>query len=232
MRRRRRARRTQTDRQVWLRTSGSLLSPPMDIALRDLRSYYEEEARLRLRQPLTGRRVVVRDEFIDVLHAESRRSIIDFGSGPGQDGESFTAAGLDFFGVDLAHTNAVLAAERGIRVVQGSVSAPPFRARSFDAGWSMSTLMHLRQDDVPNTLSAMTAVLRLGAPLVVGLWGGQQRDVVSGTSLAGNQRLFCLRPVDVNYQLFAACGAVEHTSTWDLGPDEWEYQVFRVRVDH
>jgi SAM-dependent methyltransferase len=210
---------------------GWLLSQLMDAAQRDLRSYYEEEARLRLRQPLIGRRLELRNEFIGLLDAEGRRSIVDFGSGPGRDGEAFTAAGLEVVGLDLAHTNALLAAERRISVVEGSVSAPPFRQRSFDAGWSMSTLMHLRQGDVPDTLSAMMAVLELGAPLVVGVWGGPQGELVGGTSLAGHQRLFCLRPLEVNYQLFAACGAVEHTSTWDLGPDEWQYQVFRIRVD-
>ena len=76
----------------------------------------------------------------------------------------------------------------------------------------------------------MTAVLRPGAPLFVGVWGGEQGDIVTGTPLAGLQRLFSLRPFDVNHRLLAACAEVEHASTWDLGPDEWEYQVFQLRV--
>jgi SAM-dependent methyltransferase len=208
----------------------SLLSPPMDAAEQDLRSYYEEEARLRLREPPTGRRVELRDEFVALLHAQGRRSIIDFGAGPGRDAEAFVAAGLDVVGLDLAHANGVLAAERGACVVQASVGAPPFRPGSFDAGWCMSTLMHLRQDDVPGTLSAMTAVLRRGAPLVIGVWGGEQGDILAGTPLAGLQRLFSLRSFGVNQRLLAACGEIEHATTWDLGPDEWEYQVFQLRV--
>src|SRR5215218_5776503 len=144
----------------------------MDAGQAELRSYYEEEARSRRRTPPTGPRLGVRDAFVALLHAERRRSIVDFGAGPGQDGEAFAAAGLDFVGLDLAHANAVLAAERGMRVVQGSISAPPFRDGSFDAGWSMSTLMHHREDEIPATLSAMTAVLRPGAPFLVGVWGG------------------------------------------------------------
>jgi SAM-dependent methyltransferase len=202
----------------------------MDSAQQYLRAYYEEEARLRLRKPVTGRRVELRDEFVVLLQAERRQSVVDFGSGPGRDGEAFVAAGLDFVGLDLAHANGVLAAERGISVVHGSVGAPPFRQGSFDAGWSMSTLMHIPENEIPRTLSAMTATLRTGAPLLVGMWGGDQGDIIGEFGLAGHQRLFSLRPFDVNHSLFAACGEVEHASTWDLGADEWQYQVFQLRM--
>lgn len=202
----------------------------MDSVQQNLRAYYEEEARLRLRKPLTGRRVELCDEFVALLQAERRRSVVDFGAGPGRDGEAFVTAGLDFVGLDLAHANGVLAAERGINVVQGSVGAPPFRQGSFDAGWSMSTLMHIPEEQVPGTLYAMTASLRPGAPLVVGVWGGDQGDLVGEFGLAGHQRLFSLRPFGLNRRLFAACGEVEHASTWDLGADEWQYQVFQLRV--
>jgi len=185
----------------------------MDSAQQNLRAYYEEEARLRLRKPVTGRRVELRDEFLTLLRAERRRSVVDFGAGPGRDGEAFVAAGLDFVGLDLANANGVVAAERGVTVVQGSVDAPPLRADSFDVGWSMSTLMHIPEDNLAEALSAMTAPLRRGAPLFIGVWGGDQGDLISEFGVAGHQRLFSLRPFGVNRRLFAACGRVEHAST-------------------
>ena len=209
---------------------GWLRSQPMDVARQNLRDYYEEEARLRLRKPVTGRRIELRDEFVALLEEEKRRSVVDFGAGPGRDGEAFIVAGLDFVGLDLAHANAVLASERGVNVVQGSNDAPPFRQGSFDAGWSMSTLMHIAADDVPETLTAMTAALRPGAPLFVGVWGGDQGDIIGEFGLDGHQRFFSLRPFDVNRRLFATCGQVENATTWDLGPDEWQYQVFQLRT--
>jgi SAM-dependent methyltransferase len=202
----------------------------MDAAQQDLRAYYEEEARLRLRKPLVGRRVELREEFVSLLDAEGRRSIVEFGAGPGGDGEAFVAAGLRFVGLDLAHANAVLARERRVDVVQGSIDAPPFRPASFDAGWSMSTLMHIPSEGVPHTLTAMIAALRPGAPMFVGLWGGEQGDIVGNPGLGGHQRFFSLRPFEVNLGLFAQCAVVEHASTWDLGPEEWQYQVFQLRA--
>ena len=202
----------------------------MDVARQNLRAYYEEEARLRLRKPVAGRRVELRDDFVSLLNAEGRRSVVDFGAGPGRDGEAFVAAGFDFVGLDLAYANTVLASERGVDVVQGSLDAPPFRQGSFDAGWSMSTLMHVSTDDAPETLSSMIASLRAGAPLLVGMWGGDQGDIIGEFGLDGHPRFFSLRPFDVNLRLFAACAEIERATTWDLGPDEWQYQVFQLRA--
>ncbi|MFV0526495.1 MAG: class I SAM-dependent methyltransferase [Acidimicrobiales bacterium] len=203
----------------------------MDAAEAGLRGYYEEEALRRLRTPPTGRRVATRQRFVSLLGDEGRRSVVDFGSGPGDDGSAFVAAGLRFVGLDLAHGNGVVAAARGVHVVQGSVTAPPFPARSFDAGWSMSVLMHLRDEEVPGAVAAMTDVLRPGAPLVVGLWGGDTGHTVGNRELGGHRRTFWLRPLEVNLRLIATGGRVEHADRWDLGDDEEEYQLFQLRVD-
>src|SRR3954451_6581333 len=53
-----------------------LTSQPMDVDRHNLRAYYEEEARLRLRKPVAGGRVDLRDEFMSLLNAERRRSVV------------------------------------------------------------------------------------------------------------------------------------------------------------
>jgi SAM-dependent methyltransferase len=194
-----------------------------------LREYYEEEARLRLRVPVTGRRVELRDQFLALLQSEGRKSVVDFGSGPGRDGEVFVAAGLHYVGLDLAHSNGVLAAERGVHVVQGSISTPPFRPHSFDAGWSMSTLMHLPEDEAALAVLAMTQSLCVGAPLFIGLWGGDKGDFVSEFGIDGQSRLFCLRHFDVNLGIVAAHAEVTSAEAWET-VDGWQYQVFQLRI--
>jgi SAM-dependent methyltransferase len=196
----------------------------------DLRAYYEEEARLRLRSPVVGRRSELRDAFIALLREEGRTSVVDFGAGPGGDGGAFRATGLRFIGVDLAHGNCQLAAEAGVMVVQGSISAPPVRPASLDAGWSMSTLMHIPEPDVPDTLTAMIATLRPGAPLLVGLWGGEQRDLVDESKIQGQRRLYRLRSFERNREMLTTCGTVELASCWDFSSDGWQYQVFQIRT--
>lgn len=195
----------------------------------DLRSYYEEEARQRRRPVPTGRRAELHAEFVELLRTEGRRSILDFGAGPGFDGPGFQRAGLRYVGLDLAHGNGVQARTAGIVVVQGSMADPPFAAMSFDAGWSMSALMHVADRDVPATLSAMASVLRPGGPLVVGQWGGAPKTRIDTEKLPGHRRHFYSRPAERNRELLATIGTVAELARWPTGGDG-EYQAFLVRL--
>ena len=152
-----------------------------------------------------------------------------FRPGPGLDDEQFVAGGLRYIGIDLAFGNAHLAAERGLTVLQADLSAVPIRSAAFDGGWSMSTLMHVPTDHVKTVVRQMAEVLRPGAPLLVGLWGGRQRDIVSEQGVHGQRRLFSMHTFERNLELLAHGGEVEWTTTWVSGDGDWQYQVFRLR---
>lgn len=196
----------------------------------DLRSYYEREAELGLRGPLRERRLAARQQFIALLRSEQRTEVVDLGAGPGRDGEGFVAAELRFVGLDLAVGNARLARENGVCVVPASIAAPPLRPGSFDAGWSMSTFMHVPEHEAADVALAMVEPLRPGAPLMVGVWGGLRRDEIDETQLPGERRLFSLRTSDQNAELLSSGGSVESVEIWDAGPEGWEYQLFLVRT--
>jgi SAM-dependent methyltransferase len=197
---------------------------------RDLRSYYEAEARLRVRAALSEQRIALIEDFITLLQSENRRSVVDFGAGPGHDGERFVGAGHTYVGVDLAHGNALLAAERNVTVVQAHLAALPFKSDSFEAGWSMSTLMHFPETEVPAAMRAMSETLQPGAPFLVGVWGGDDGDVISDSGIEGHRRFFSLRSHEQNGELLTAGGAIEWSTTWNFGAGEWAYHLFRLRA--
>lgn len=205
----------------------------MDIDLEvraDLKAYYEAEAQQGSRKLPAGRRVELRSQFLELLGDEGRHSVVDFGSGPGGDGLAFEQAGHAYVGLDLAHGNAVLAAEQAVKVLPASLSEPPLRNQSFDAGWSMSTLMHLPEAEVPQAIGAMAAVLRSGAPLIVGMWGGMQGEHLSDIQIEGQRRLFRLQSPERNRELLESAMLLEREEVWSIGPDDWNYQVFLLRA--
>lgn len=193
----------------------------------ELRSYYEAEARQRLRPELRGDRVTLRSQFIDLLGDEDRRTVVDFGAGPGRDLAAFEAAGLRALGLDLAHGNGTLAAERGHTVVCADITRPPIRAGSFDAGWSMSTLMHLDDERVAPTVAAMADALTSGAPLWIAVWGGR-RGVRIDETIAGERRPFHGRTLQDNAALIGRHARIDDVDVWQVGPGE--YHVFRLRT--
>lgn len=196
----------------------------------DVRDYYEHEAKLRRRRPVRGRRLDLRTDFVEHLAADGRGSVIDLGGGPGGDAQAFRAAGHDAVGIDLAIGNAALAAEVGLLAIHGSVTHLPIRSSSFDAGWSMSVLMHLDAPAMAASVAELTRVLRPGAPAVIGIWGRESEGlVVEPDELPGSQRPFHLRSFATNRRLVAACGPIERAERWpDAAPGE-DYQVFWVR---
>ncbi|MGH3682807.1 MAG: class I SAM-dependent methyltransferase [Natronosporangium sp.] len=112
----------------------------------DLAAYYDQEAAARAARELDPERVARRAEFLALLRAERRRMVLEVGTGPGRDATAFIAAGLAVGGVDRSREHVRLARLAGVDAYQASVLAMPFPARRFDAGWTMSTLVHVPDD--------------------------------------------------------------------------------------
>lgn len=68
----------------------------------DLVAYYDNEVRSRAQRRLPPQRVAHRAGFIELVKGEGRGSILEIGSGPGRDGQTFANAGLAYTGVDLS----------------------------------------------------------------------------------------------------------------------------------
>jgi len=194
-----------------------------------VRDYYEAEALAQLRKPLSGWRAEQRDAFIELLESEARSTVVDFGAGPGRDLEGFAAAGLQAMGIDLAVGNAHLARSRGLTVIPASVTTPPLRANAFQAGWSMSTLMHLDHDQASAATTRLIEAIEPGGPVWVGLWGGDggvRWD--DSRTIAGQRRPFYRRTLAANRAIFAAASEVEHAEELQIG--EGHYHLFHLRT--
>jgi SAM-dependent methyltransferase len=199
---------------------------------RDLSDYYEREAAAGVRAVMgsRGRRDDLRSAFVDQLVREGRQSVVEVGSGPGTDAAPFISAGVVYAGFDLAVGNARLAHAAGLAIVPGSLFAPPFRPRSFDAGWTMSTLLHVPDDRFNEAVAATTSLLRPGSPLAIGLWGGRDREFVNETDHFDPPRFFSHRSDDRAQTMLSAHGTVEWFEAWPTDVGGWSYQFIVLRV--
>src|SRR5688572_19201528 len=102
----------------------------------DLARYYDQESEDRADRDLEPRRVEHRGRFLDRLAAESRRRVLEVGTGPGRDAEAFIESGRHVWGVDLAAASARRCRVHGVEAVVASVLRLPFATRSFDAVWT------------------------------------------------------------------------------------------------
>ncbi|WP_232660343.1 class I SAM-dependent methyltransferase [Pseudonocardia sp. TRM90224] len=198
----------------------------------DLAEYYDNEVHHRLSRALPPRRTAQRAAFADLLAREGRRSVLEIGCGPGRDGAAFVAGGLEYTGVDIAPASVAVCRAAGLTAEVASTLALPFVDGSFDAGWTMSTLLHVANDDLDAALAEIVRVLRPGAPLAVGLWGAEKpvEELWGGGCDFGPPRFFSIRTDEQLRLMLGRIGAIEEWITWPGDEEVMHYQWAVVRT--
>lgn len=194
-----------------------------------LRSFYAKEVTVRATRAQAGRRDELRAEFVDQLHGERRKSVLEVGCGAGQDGQALVAAGLTYTGVDLTPESVAYCRGLGLRAEVASALELPFPNDTFEAAWTMSTLMHLAPDDQGRAVAELARVLRPGAPLAIGVWGNETPAETVRTSEFG-ARYFAALNDDQRRAMLATVGTIERFACWPDDRSDAHYQWAVVRV--
>jgi SAM-dependent methyltransferase len=160
-------------------STANATEPPSDQEVRraDFLAYYDAEAADRARRPVPPWRVAAQQEFLARLAEERWRTVLEVGCGPGRDGEAIAAAGFAYTGVDLSPGMVEVARAAGRDTHVASATDLPFGDHTFDAVWSMSTLMHLDDAELEAALSEIVRVLVPGGLFAVGMWGSAELTV-------------------------------------------------------
>lgn len=194
----------------------------------DLVAYYDNEVRARASRQLPPERLAGRLEFLELLAREGRRSIVEVGAGGGRDGRAFASAGLDYRGVDLSPGSVETCRSFGLDVEVGSALDLPYDDASFDAGWTMSTLLHI--DDLDAALSELVRVVRPGAPLAIGTWGADTDRAASWDEGNGyGQRYFTVRSDTTLRAALTRHGTLE---AWRTHPGDGEHYQWAILRTH
>lgn len=183
----------------------------------DLAVYYNRHAAVRNTRALTPHRIECREWFIRLLKAELRHSLVELGCGTGVEGVEFVRAGLHYTGVDLSSESVHVARLAGLDASVASGRDLPFTASVFDAAWTMSTLLHVPNSRIHDVVSELVRVTAPGAPIAVGLWSGDDDEVLNPEDLEEPRRFFSRRSDDTVRRIFGEHGSVEHFRTWPEG---------------
>lgn len=143
----------------------------------NLLAYYDAESADRARRSIPDWRTAAQRKYLARLTAERRRTVLEIGCGPGRDGQVIAAAGFEYTGTDLSPGMVEVARTAGLDATVASATDLPFADHSFDAAWSMSTLMHLDDTELDQALAEVTRVLVPGGLFAVGMWGAAELTV-------------------------------------------------------
>jgi SAM-dependent methyltransferase len=182
---------------------------------------YDNDAEARDARLLPDERNRLREQFVDLLAAEGRDRLVEFGAGAGQDAVELMAAGLEVVAMDLSPENVERCRARGIDAHVGDFYALDLPDDAFEAGWAMSTLLHVPDADIDRVLAEYARVLEPGAPLAIGLWGGGDWEGVFETDWTDPPRFFSWRSDARLQKLLGRHFTVEQFQT--LMHREWDH---------
>jgi SAM-dependent methyltransferase len=185
-----------------------------------LAEFYNHRAASGWDHPLSPRRVEQRERFISLLKSEGRHDVLEIGSGTGLDGLKFVQAGIHYTGVDLSEGHVRQARSKGLAVSVASARRLPFADGAFPAAWSMSTLLHIPAADIDGVLRELVRVTAPNAPIAVGLWSGDDEEVLNPEDDLLPRRFFSRRSDETVRQVFGRHGVIEDFVTWPEGTGE------------
>lgn len=198
----------------------------------DLVAYYDNEVPARIDRQLPAERVARRTAYLKLLERENRQSVLEVGAGPGRDAVAFSEAGFAYTGVDLAPGSVAVCRSLGLDAHVASVLDLPFQDATFTAGWTMSTLLHIPDNELDAALTELVRVLHPNAPLAVGLWGDQvdrEEHWDDGTDF-GPPRFFRIRTDDDLREVLSRHGTLDEWATWSSGTEAMHYQWAVLRT--
>lgn len=191
-----------------------------------LRTYYDGEMAARAVRPLGAEREAAVAGFVELCQREALSSVVEVGCGAGRDGVVLQAAGLAYRGLDASSSSVEICRGLGLDAVLGSALSLPFADDEFDAGWSMSTLMHLPGDGLALALGELGRVVRAGGVVEIGVWGSAHDR--EWTDEHG--RYFRNRTDDELRSMLDVVGDVVDFATWTHYDNFGHYQWARVKV--
>lgn len=106
-----------------------------------MREFYDDEMPDRKQRPLGDDRERRLTAFVDECLSRGVRRVLEVGCGAGRDGLPMQDAGLEYTGIDLSPVAVEICRKLGLTAREALATALPFDDASFEAAWTMSTLM-------------------------------------------------------------------------------------------
>jgi SAM-dependent methyltransferase len=138
----------------------------------DLTKSYNSNATLRDNLRMEQWKVEEINKFLLQLNKDKLKSILDLGAGPGIISNYFKEEGFQVTCIDLSPAMIELCLQKKLHAEVMDFYDLSFPSKSFDAIWSMNSLLHVPKDNLHVVLKNINTVLKDGGIGYVGTYGG------------------------------------------------------------
>jgi len=138
----------------------------------NLRETYDKYALERESREIEDWKVVERSRFLSLLKAENKQKVLEIGAGTGRDSKFFQDQGFEVTCIDLSPAMIDLCRKKGLNAQVMDMTDIDLPDHSFDAVYSMNSLLHLTKDEFSEVLLRINALLQPDGFFYLGMYGG------------------------------------------------------------
>ena len=144
----------------------------------NLRETYNKYARERETYAMAYWKAELRSNFLSLLQKENKKTLLEVGAGTGRDSKFFQDQGLDVVCIDLSPAMVELCRQKGLTAYVMDVADIQFPSGSFDAVYSMNSLLHLTKAEFSQVLRNIDRLLKPEGVVFIGIYGGRDHEGV------------------------------------------------------
>jgi SAM-dependent methyltransferase len=157
-----------------------------------LKASYDQQARQRNGETMQSWKIDELSGFLERLEKSggSSKRVLDLGSGPGHQADYLREHGCEVVCIDLSEEMVAICREKGLEAYVKDFFALDLQPASFDAVWSMNTLLHVPKDNLLEVLRNVESVLQPDGIFYLGLYGGYESEGIWKNDSYRPQRFF------------------------------------------
>jgi SAM-dependent methyltransferase len=133
---------------------------------------YDRQAEQRNRSEIEEWKAIERAEFLALLKDEQKQTLLEIGAGHGRDSKFFQENGLHVTCIDLSPEMVKLCKQKGLNALVMDMIDLDFPDSSFDAVYSLNSMLHLSKQKLPTVLQNVRSVLKTNGLFFLGMYGG------------------------------------------------------------
>ena len=193
------------------------------------RAYSRESASGRDRAGKEDWKVAERQQFLELLKREGKKTLLEIGAGTGTDGLFFQKSGMRVVCTDLSPSMVELCREKGLEAYVMDFLSLDFPPASFEAMYALNCLLHVPTNALPAVLEKLRSLLCPGGLFFLGVYGGNEEEGVREDDWHQPPRFFAHHTEAFMQRAIAPFFAISSFKTIPLENRAWHFQSMVLR---
>jgi len=135
---------------------------------------YNNHAQERDTYTIEAWKVEERANFLALLQSKSKRSLLEIGAGTVRDSKFFQDMGMDVTCIDLSSEMIKFCQQKGLSAHVMDMTDLDFPPNSFDAVYSLNSLLHIPKAEFQIVLGNIKRVLKSSGLFYLGVYGSDE----------------------------------------------------------